>query len=117
MRRPFLSFVILGVSLCISGEYFIEIHPNNEPNFYEMKVGDVATFEVTAYKVDDTPQLLSGFSEKVWWQYNKRVLEKVSSSKTSITLRAKRQGGAELCATTVVKNNHCRKKIKISILK
>jgi hypothetical protein len=118
MRKTIFAFAFFGViSLCVSGEYFIEISPNNEPDYYEMKLGDIVTFEVTAYKKGESDNTLVGLEEKVWWQYDKRLLEKVSSDETSIRLKAVREGVTQLCATTLIKNNHCQKKISISIIK
>ena len=117
MRKMIFVFAFLGISLCVSQEYFIEINPNNEPNYYEMKVGDIVTFEVVGYKKGESANSLVTVEEKVWWDYNKRLLEKVSSDKTSITLKAIREGTTQLCATTLIKNNHCQKKISILIIK
>ena len=119
MRKNIFAFffAFLGISLCVSGEYFIEITPNNEPNYYEIKVGDIVTFEVTAYKKSDSANSIVSLEEKVWWEYDKRLLEKFSSDKTSITLKAIREGNAYLCATTIIKNNYCQKKISILIIK
>lgn len=117
MLRIIFAFAFLGISLCVSGEYFIEISPNNEPNFYEMKLGDIVIFEVVAYKKGDSANSIVSLEEKVWWEYDKRLLEKVSSDGSSIRVKALREGITELCATTIVKNNHCQKKISISIIK
>ncbi len=118
MRKFIFAFTFLGIiSFCVSGEYFIEITPNNEPDYYEMKVGQIVTFEVTAYEKGEGINSLVSLEEKVWWEYDKRLLEKVSSDETSITLKALQEGNTELSATTLIKNNHCQKKIDISIIK
>lgn len=117
MRRIIFAFAFLGVSLCVSGDYFIEINPNNEPNFYEIKVGEIVRFEVIGYRKGESDNTLVTLEEKVWWEYDKRLLEKASSDKTSIKLKAIREGVSELFATTLIKNNHCQKKINLSIIK
>lgn len=117
--RSFILVALLGVSLCtLEGEYFIEINPGIEQDFYKMNIGDTVTFEVTAYKREDNSKTLVGLDgERIWWEYNKRLFEKVSSSQNSIRLKAIREGVTQLGATTIIKNNHCRKKINISIIK
>jgi hypothetical protein len=118
MRKTIFAFAFFGViSLCVSGEYFIEISPNNEPDYYEMKLGEIVTFEVVAYEKGESVNSIVGLEEKVWWEYDKRLLEKASSDETSITLKAIREGIAQVSATTLIKNNHCQKEIGISITK
>lgn len=118
MRKTMFAFAFLGLSICVSGgEYFIEINPSAESGFYEINVGDIVTFEVTAYKRDDDTTTSVNLNEKIWWQYSKRLFEKVSSSENSIRLKAIRESATQLGATTIIKNNHCQKKINIAIIK
>jgi len=116
MRNSFLAFAFLGLAVCVSGEYFIEITPNSEPNYYEMKINDSRAFTVSAYEKGEKENSLTGLEEKVWWEYDKSLLEKLSSDETSITLKAIREGISELSATTIVKTQHCQKKINIAII-
>lgn len=109
-------FVFLGaVSFCVAGEYFIEISPANEKDFYKMKVGEIVRFEVSAYKKSDNENYLVNIQDKIWWQYNKRVLEKISSDGSSLTLKAINKGVSELCATSIIKNNRCQKTISVLV--
>lgn len=111
------ALAFLGISVCVSGEYFIEITPNYEPDYYQMKLGDTVSFKVNAYQKSATSNSLVELKEKVWWEYDLRLLEKVFLDNTSVTLKAKKEGMSGLCATTLVKNQYCRKKISISIIK
>jgi len=108
---------MLGLSLCVSSEYFIEISPNNEAKPYEMKVGEIKSFEITAYEKSEANNSVISLKDKVWWEYDKMLLEKVSAGKASIGLKAIHEGLAALTATTLIKNNHCRKEINILITK
>jgi hypothetical protein len=115
--KNIFALAFLGLSLCVSGEYFIEITPNNESGFYEMKVDEVVTFRVAAYEKSQNSNVLISLDNTIWWEYNRSLLEKVSSDAASITLKAVSEGNSELSATTIVKNSHCLKKINILIIK
>lgn len=117
MRNNFFALMFLGLTVCASGEYFIQITPNNEPTYYEINVNDAVTFTAAAYEKGENENIPIGIEEKVWWEYDKRLLEKVSSDTTSITLKAIREGIGELRATAIIKNKHCQNKINISIMK
>lgn len=118
MCKIMFAFAFLAVSFCVDGgEYLIEISPSIEEGYYEMKIGDIVTFEVTAYERNENSKTLISLEEKIWWEYDKRLLEKVSSDENSIRLKAIREGVMRLGATTIIKNNHCQKKINISIIK
>ncbi len=119
MRRIISAFAFLSISLCVSGDYFIEISPNNEPNFYEIRLNDTVRFEVIGYRKGEASNTLVTLEDKVWWEYDKRLLEKVSSDtdKASIRLKAIREGVSELSAATLIKSNHCKKGMNISMIK
>ena len=117
MLRIIFALAFLGISLCVSQEYFIEVNPNNEPDYYEMRIGDIVTFEVSGYKKGQSGNSLVSLEGKIWWEYDKRLLEKVSSGESSIRLKAIKEGISQLSATTIIKNNHCQEEISISITK
>ena len=115
MRKNIFCLAFLGLSLCVSAEYFIEISPNSEPRPYEMRLGEIRSFEMIAYSKAAPANSTVSLEDKVWWQYDKMLLEKVSSSKASIGLKAIRQGTTSLTAITLIKNNQYRKEINILI--
>lgn len=117
MRKNIFALGFLGLVICANSKYFIEITPNNELNQYEMKVGDIVKFKVSVYEKGETSDTLISFDGKVWWEYDKSLLKKVSSDEAAIELKAIREGIGELSATTVVKTEHCQKKISILITK
>jgi hypothetical protein len=117
VRKNIFCLAILGLSLCVSSEYFIEISPSSEPKPYEMKVGEIKSFEVAAYRKSEPNNSAVDPEGKVWWEYDKMLLKKVSSGKTSLGLKAIQEGVTPLTATSIVKNNHCQKKITILITK
>ncbi|MFH1229967.1 MAG: hypothetical protein V1709_00580 [Planctomycetota bacterium] len=117
MGKKMCILAFIGFSLCVSSEYFIDITPHNEANQYEMKLNDSVTFKVSGYAQEGDSVSNAAVEDKIWWEFDKTLLEKVSSDKTSLTLKAIKEGIAELCATTLIKNNHCQKKINISIIK
>lgn len=116
MSRGMLAVILLAkVSFCVNGDFFIEITPNNEPDSYQMRVGETATFYVTAYRKETTDNFPVNLEKKVWWQYDKRLFEKVSQDEISITLKAVNPNPAVLKATTTIKNEPCQKEINIFI--
>lgn len=117
MRKNIFCLAFLGLSLCVSAEYFIEISPSSESKPYEMRLGEVKSFEVLAYRKAEPTNSTVSLEDKVWWEYDKMLLEKMSSGKTSIGLKAIYVGITSLTATTLIKNNHCQKKITILITK
>ncbi len=117
MRKNIFCLAFLGLSLCVSSEYFIEINPGSEPRPYEMKVGEIRNFAVTAYTKSEPSNSVVSLENKVWWEYDKTLLKKTSANKASIDLKAIQEGSTSLTATTLVKNNNCQKKITILITK
>ena len=89
LNRFMFAFAFFAMALCTEppGEYYIEITPNAEPDYYAVKVGDVAIFEVTAYEKGngfDSPASIEG---KIWWEYNKKLFEKVYSNKIDFQVK------------------------------
>lgn len=117
MRKNIFCLAVLGLSLCVSSEYFIEISPNSQPVPYQMKLGEVRNFEAIAYRKEGSASSPVSLEDKVWWEYEKMLLEKVTSGKASIELKAIREGVAALTATAIIKNNNCQKKINLLITK
>ncbi len=111
------AFVLAGVSLCVSGDYFIEIVPHNEAKPYVMKLNETILFKAEAYRKADTVDSKENIDGKVLWKYDKRFLEKVSSNEISINLKAVKEGASQLSAICFVTNSQCQKEIDISITK
>jgi len=118
MRKFFLALSFLSaISICVPGDYFIRITPNREPNIYQIRLNQVKTFRVTAYRKDTSRNVITPLEDSVWWEYDKRLLEKVSSTHSTIRLKAIREGVSELSATAIIKNKRCQKKMNILINK
>lgn len=117
MQKNIFALAFLGLTICASNEYFIEINPNNGEAPYEMKLGEAKTFVVSGYQKTADTDTLVGLEDKIWWEFDKSLLEMVSQDQdgSSITLKAIKPGIGELSAATLIKTNLCQKKIIIVV--
>lgn len=118
--RSIKSLVALGIfilPLCTQPvTYRIDITPRDSNDLFEMEVNTTVTFNVVAYKEEEDATTETEVAiDKLWWNFDKSTLTKISSSLNSITLKATKSGISNLTAIAMLKNQNCAKTITILV--
>lgn len=116
--RCFVILALLGVVFqpACGHQYFTKLEPATEGEVYEMRVGEIVTFELTTFEKTDGGEVPVDVKiDKTFWNYNKRLLDKIHSDNYSLKLRAVRIGTAGLEVTTFIQNRQDIKNLTILI--
>lgn len=106
----FFAQICLGTGNC-----WLEIEPQAENNIYEMNIEGEMLLTAAGYQNDENGNAIKIETEKVWWRFDRDMLEKIDSGKDSIKLKAKKEGAAEVRAIGIIRNSPYQKTVTILI--
>ena len=114
----FLALIGLIIQPTCGYQYFVKIQPAIEGEVFQMKVGDMVTFELTTFKKTEEGEApVQVEIDKTFWNFDKRILEKRYSDNYAIQLKAVKIGTATLEVTTFIKNSQDIKNLTILVTK
>ena len=116
-RLNFLIFSgIFAVIVCAQpATYRVDISPRQD-DIYEMELNKTVTFYAKGYgKKPDAAIETEVNIDKLWWDFDKAILEKSGSDSRSITLKAIKEGASTFTCMAMVKNADCSRSITIMV--
>lgn len=116
--RFFALLTLLGLALqSICGrQYLVKLQPVTEGGVYQMRVADIVTLELATFeKTKKGDVAVQVEIDKTFWNFDKRLLERIHSDNYSLQLKAVRAGTAALEVTTFIQNSQDIKKLTILI--
>lgn len=116
--RCFLFLAMFGLIFqpTCAHQYFVKIQPATEGEVYKVQVGDIVTFELSVFEKTEKSDVPANIEiDKTFWNFDKRLLEKVYSDNYSLQLKAVKVGTAGLEITTFIQNSQDSKNLTILI--
>jgi hypothetical protein len=115
--RALIFFGAVALPVCTQGvTNYVDIRPRTENNIYQMKVNGTVVFQAKAFQKDDTSGSITAAAlSKVWWAFDKQLLQKTKATEHSITLTAIKSGVCNLTLRGIVNNQIFEKNITVLI--